>query len=384
MKTTYCCILESSDGGILHARQFIDAYKKNGGDIKFVHQEPIYLSRHYDGMPKLKFILAKLLWLYANFLFLWKCLASVIKQKPDVIVLRHNPIHDTLFCQQILGLFFPVLLEVNAVNEIESGTTSINTRIKLDRLAIATANHIFVVSDPIKLFLTQRGYCHADKISVIPNGVDELTFNPDIYTNSSLRNSLGMDANTFVIGFVGNFKKWHGIGNVVEAAKACKGLLANHIFLIVGDGEARASYENEVNQFHLSDTVKFVGRVPHGKIPEYLSIMDVVLSLHCEEPPNRKIDFHGSPLKLFEYMAMNKAIVASPVGQIKSIIQNGINGFLVKGEDSEAVKNTLLELGNNSELRYQLGNNARKTALEHYTWSRNASAVEALCHSISR
>lgn len=384
MKVAYCFILERTDGGIIHARHFIEAYRQNGGQIRPIHQEPTYLSNRFNDKPLLKFLLAKTIWIFSNVRLMLKCIYCIISEKPDVFIFRHSLTHDNLLALNLVRLFFPVLLEVNAINEIESGTTSLRTRIKFDKLAISNANHLFVVSEPIKKFIVERNYCVSDKISIIPNGVNENIFNPATYTDSNLKADLGISPDSFIVGFIGNFKKWHGIGNVIAAAKACKDVLGNHIFLIVGDGATRSEYEAEVMDKGLTSTVKFIGRIPHDSVPAYLSIMDVVLSLHRQEPSNRKLDFHGSPLKLFEYMSMSKPVIASPVGQIKLVIKNGINGFLIKGEDSEAVKNTLLELQNQPHFRRQLGNNARITILESYTWRHNATIVEVLCRSIRR
>lgn len=378
MRIMYCCLLKKSDGGMIHADQFVSAFRKNGHEVVLIHQQPLYLPAFFSKLPWMKYILAKLLWALVNIWLLIRCMTSFLATRPDVLVFRHSLTHDNFLARFVLGMFRPMVLEVNAVNEIETATSSVRTRVALDRLAISQADRIFVVSEPIEKFLVERNYCPKEKVAVIPNGVDEEVFDPARYP-ATIKQQLGISADTFVVGFIGNFKKWHGVGNVINAAKACKGELNNTVFLIIGDGALRAQYEKEVTDAGLQDYIRFLGRVKHAEIPYYLVIMDVVLSLHYKEPENAEMEFHGSPLKIFEYMAMARPIIASPVGQVKSLIRHEHNGMLIDGENSEAIKSALVLLRQNSDFRQQLGRNARATILKEYTWRQNARRVEVLC-----
>jgi glycosyltransferase involved in cell wall biosynthesis len=223
-------------------------------------------------------------------------------------------------------------------------------------------------------------YCSPDKISIIENGVDEDRFDPNAKFQD-LRSRFGISPETFVLGFIGSMKRWHGVGNIIRVAEFCKNKLANHLFVIVGDGDLKTEYEAQVKALGLNDTVKFIARISHDDVPSYLSFMDVVLSLHYKQCDNA-IEFHGSPLKIFEYMAMEKPIIAAPLGQIKELIVSGDNGLLLDGENAEGICKVLLQLEKDKSYRQKLGGRARQNVIESHTWKINAKKVEELCQDI--
>src|SRR5204863_4477838 len=114
--------------------------------------------------------------------------------------------------------------------------------------------------------------------------------------------------------------------------------------------------------------------VPHEEIPRYLGVMDVALA-----PYPALEDFYYSPLKLFEYMAAGKAVVASNTGQVAQIIHHGVTGLLYEPGDRAGLLRCLRELRRNPALRQELGRNARR-ACEAFTWERNAARVLEWVH----
>ena len=89
--------------------------------------------------------------------------------------------------------------------------------------------------------------------------------------------------------------------------------------------------------------------------------------------------FHGSALKIFEYMAMAKPVIAPPMGQICELIENGVSGYLVESDNSKQIAKIIEDLYRNPNLCRQLGTNARKRVIESYTWQINADRVRRLC-----
>jgi glycosyltransferase involved in cell wall biosynthesis len=381
MRILYCYILDKRDGGMIHANEFINAYKKLGNEIHVVGQNVSYLPAIFTKLKYIKLALARLIWIAVNIIYCLKVLSGVITVRPEAIVIRHAPNHTTLLAQIISSLFCPILLEVNAVNEIEGGISVSSFKRKLDKIAINNAKRIFVVAEPIMNFLVDNQYCDRNVISIIENGVDEEKFSPDNYS-SDLRSELGIANDVFIIGFVGSMKKWHGVSNILNVAKKCHLRLGNHVFLIVGDGELRSAYELEAIENNLGEIVRFIGRIKHEDIPKYLSIMDVVLSLHYKQPDDSTIQFHGSPLKIFEYMAMARPIIASPVGQIAEVIEHGKSGFLIDGEASDDICSELVKLETNIDYRLTMGASARSRVISKYTWKINARKVRDLCRDM--
>ena len=109
-------------------------------------------------------------------------------------------------------------------------------------------------------------------------------------------------------------------------------------------------------------------------IGHYLSASDILVSPQVPNPDGTP--FFGSPTKLFEYMAMGKAIVASDLDQIGSILSSGDDSILFKPGDSDELASAILILSSDPSMRARLGNNARKKAIRDYSWDKHVQAVD--------
>lgn len=236
---------------------------------------------------------------------------------------------------------------------------------RFERLNLCSAAFIFTVSEVERRNLIQAGV-DAEKIIVNPNGVDGYRFHP-CTGGAEIRRRLKIDQQ-IVIGFLGTFGPWHGAPVLAEAATR---LSANCHLLFIGDGDERPVTEEKLGEA-ISRTT-FVGRIAHSEVPAYLDACDILVAPHV--PANDGSDFFGSPTKLFEYMAMEKAVIASHLGQIADVLTNGENGLLVPPNDSAALAAAIEKLANDEGLRLRLGRAARQTVMENYTWRDNAARV---------
>jgi glycosyltransferase involved in cell wall biosynthesis len=172
-----------------------------------------------------------------------------------------------------------------------------------------------------------------------------------------------------VVGFVGSFKAWHGVDFLLEAFKWLRGEDPSYHLLLVGDGPMRAKLEEETRRLGLQEAVTLIGSVPHEEIPRYLALMDVAVA-----PYPTLHDFYFSPLKLYEYMAGGRAVVASRIGQVAEVITDGFTGLLYEPGNEEALLDCIRRLRADEGLRRELGNNARMACSKN-TWRRNAERV---------
>ena len=117
----------------------------------------------------------------------------------------------------------------------------------------------------------------------------------------------------------------------------------------------------------------FAGQVEHKKVPALLDACDILLSPHV--PMTDGSEFFGSPTKLFEYMAIGKAIVASRLGQIAEVLDDEETALLVEPENARQLADAILRLSDSRELRERLGAAARRVAVERHTWKQNAQRV---------
>jgi glycosyltransferase involved in cell wall biosynthesis len=241
---------------------------------------------------------------------------------------------------------------------------------RYERLNLEAAARIFVVSEVERRNLEARGVA-ADKIVLNPNAVDVEIFRPGI-DGTQMRDALGFSNKDCVAGFVGTFGPWHG---VVQLAQAIKSIPANVPirFLLVGSGSLHGEVERLLTAERESGRVIFTGAVAHERVPALLDACDILVAPHV--PLADGSDFFGSPTKIFEYMAMGKAIVASRLGQIGEVLSDQETALLVEAGNVGQLTAALVRVTEAPELRARLGANARETAVKNHTWGHNARSV---------
>ena len=200
------------------------------------------------------------------------------------------------------------------------------------------ADQIITVSDPTKENLVENWGVPAEKIKVIPNGVNVAHFQQPVDT-AKVRAEFGL-GDAPVIMFVGGFQRWHGLDKLLEALALVTKILPEVRLLLVGDGPARPFVEENIHRLDLEKFVTITGFLSHARIPQLLAVADVVTVPYPKLPQ----EMWFSPLKLYEYMAAGKAIVASSAGQIKNVIRHDENGLLVTPGDVADLAQACLHL----------------------------------------
>jgi glycosyltransferase involved in cell wall biosynthesis len=241
----------------------------------------------------------------------------------------------------------------------------------VEREVFNQANAVFAVSTEVRDYVMSRG-CKGEYAHVLPNGVDSENFRPDIAPE-------GIDrlAGRFVLGFVGSLKPWHGIEYLMSAFHALAQTDSCYHLMIVGDGPLRGWIEGYAAGAGITDQITITGWAEYARLPGLLTAMDVAVA-----PYPALDDFYFSPLKLYEYMAAGLPVVASHIGQIANVINDGHNGILVKPGDAEGLMVALERLRCNRHMRKEIGKAARSTA-EARTWQDNAKQViNTLCPDI--
>jgi len=246
-----------------------------------------------------------------------------------------------------------------------------------EEVSISAAFLIVVVSDALRDELFQRGV-PPERILVNPNAVDPAIFQPGCGGREA-RSELGFTQDEVVVSFVGSFSYWHGIGvlqqailRLMERGKGCPSL-GKLRFLLVGDGLLQGQVRQALREYEQSGVVVFTGLLPHDSIPRLLDASDVLVSPHVPMPDGSR--FFGSPTKLFEYMAMGKAIVASNLDQLSQVLDHGTTAWLVPPGNEVELAAAIEMLANDPELRRRLGQNACATILDRHTWRVNAARV---------
>jgi len=230
----------------------------------------------------------------------------------------------------------------------------------LERIAFESAQMIVTNSEELRQQLIVAGVATA-KIVAVPNGVDT-----DMFSPNGKKRPETMEGK-IVIGFVGSLKAWHGIDLLVSAFRQLAVDPRLHL-LVVGDGPMAKPLKRLSDEF--PGRITLSGTVPLESVPSYIGYMDVAVAPY---PPMER--FYFSPLKVLEYMASGKAVVASNIGQIAEMIRDGQTGLLVSPGDVSAFVSAVSRLTANEQLRRTIGDQAAVEAGRKHTWTQRASEI---------
>jgi glycosyltransferase involved in cell wall biosynthesis len=366
-----------SGGATTHTAGFINAAARLGAQVSIISNDRLagvdeakvsiqLIEPEPLGLTRAAFDLRN------GMLFTDRAAAEIENQPPDFIYQRYSRFNWS-GVEASLRARRPLFLEYNG-SEVWMAKHWGRLRLgnlleRCERLNLAAATRIFVVAEVERNNLINAGV-PAEKIVVNPNGVDVEEFRSDV-GRDAIRRQLGVADDTPLAGFVGTFGPWHGVLTLAEAIAL---LPENGVrFLFVGAGMFRDEVERIISEAGRSQQVIFAGQVEHKKVPALLDACDILLSPHV--PMTDGSEFFGSPTKLFEYMAMGKAIVASRLGQIAEVLDDEETALLVEPGDARQLADAILRLHNSRELRERLGAAARRVAVERHTWKQNAQRV---------
>ncbi|MGI9405119.1 MAG: glycosyltransferase family 4 protein [Hyphomicrobiaceae bacterium] len=269
---------------------------------------------------------------------------------------------------QRLGI--PCVVEVNAPLRLEQQRyrklVMSDVAEKLERDVFSLADIVVCVSEDVRDYAVSHG-ATPSAAHVMANAVDLARFNPQ----ASPANVPGASLRP-LIGFVGSLKPWHGIQDLLEAFRLLRMTMDAPRLLIVGDGPMRSWIEGFAQGAGLIDDVLQTGWAPYSDLPSLIRRMHVATA-----PYPVLEECYFSPLKVFEYMAVGRPIVASNIGQVGELIEDGCNGILTKPGDPESLAAALRNLLVDKTLASTLGANAAVSA-QQFTWAKNAARVEAL------
>ena len=259
----------------------------------------------------------------------------------------------------------PIIYELNDATFIDR-----IRELKLAKLATLIEKYIFVNADAL---LVVTGYFRnliiesgipEEKIFVMPNAANPNVFSTDV-SSEEVASKFKLEGKT-VIGYTGSLASYHGMEILFELIEGIVSRKKEVVFLIVGDYKKLGPnwlrfIENN------NDKVKLVGTVSHNEIPKYIAAMDIAVL------PNS--NSHGSPMKIFEYMVMGKAVVAPRLPPLKEVVTDGVDGLLFTPNDKIDLKNKIIQLIDNEDLRMQLGRSAKDTVKAHHTWDKNIEKI---------
>lgn len=298
------------------------------------------------------------------------------EQRPAIIHAASNHWNGLTAVKTARKLGIPSIYEVRGLWEVTRGSRNPEwaksnmyryiARMEAD--AAKGATKVFAITAALKGEMVRRGV-EAEKISIVPNGVDSSRFTP-IPRDEELAQELGLVGKT-VIGYVGSVLDYEGIELLIEAAERMSRSREDFHVLIVGDGAELEKFQSHVTENCLEHVVTFTGRVPHEDVERFYSLIDITPFPRMPLPVCEMV----SPLKPFEAMAMGKAVVASNVAALEEIVTPGMNGLLHEKGSSESLQEQIQRLLDDKALREVLGTQARDWVVKERDWSALATSI---------
>jgi glycosyltransferase involved in cell wall biosynthesis len=268
----------------------------------------------------------------------------------------------------------PVVVEVNAplvTEQAEFRALALAEEARaIEAEVFRRATALAVVSDELVPYVTAKG-ASPGRVHVIRNAVDTALFKTQVPPASIP----GIPAGAFVVGFSGSLKAWHGLSTLLPAFRRLRDRLPAAHLLVVGEGPLKAWVEGYAEGAGLAPHVTLTGWVGHDDLPALIARMDVATA-----PYPAAEGHYFSPLKLYEYLAMGRPVVASRIGQTAQVLDGTGAAVLVPPGDAETLAEALLRVAQDPALAARLSQNAAAEGRRH-DWADNARAVMALVPS---
>ena len=374
MKILYHHRTLSKDGQNVHIEELIAAFRRAGHEVMVVgpaaHKEAEFGS---DGgfLSKLRAALprgiAEFLEFGYSFVAFSKLWSAYRAFKPDVLYERYNLyMLAGAWLRALTGL--PFIVEINAPLVLER---SREPGLSLKWFARFCERYVWRKADlalPVTEVLSrqvQAAGVRSTSIRVMHNGIDLHHFAAN-QNGEKIRARYGFE-NKIVIGFTGFIREWHGLPAVIEVMKQLRSGY-DVAFLVVGEGPGRKGLEDAAREHGLA--VAVTGVVARADIPDHVAAFDIALQPKATE--------YASPLKVFEYMGLARAIIAPAQLNIREILTDHQDALLFAPDDVESFSTVLRQLIEDADLRARIGAAASATIhARDFTWDGNARRITA-------
>ena len=364
MRILYSHRIASRDGQGVHLDELVRAFREAGHEVRVVGPrsfERAELGEGGSASDRLRAVLPGWAGELAELLYAapawWRLRTAARQFKPDLVYERYNLFH---LAGALLRGPAPFYLEVNAPIAAER-TEHAKLRLRrlahrLERWTWRRATRVLPVTSVLAADIAAAGIPRA-RIKIVPNGVVLAPFEEPTPTPSL----------PVTLGFVGFVRTWHGMDAILRAIAADKTGPACQLVL-VGDGPARPELEALAATLGIAGQVRFTGVVEHARIPAAVAQFDIAL-----QP---RVVAYASPLKIFDYMAAARAIVAPDQPNIREILEHGRTALLFDPARPGAMWAAIRQLAADPALRERLGAAARaELVARDYTWAGNARRI---------
>jgi len=280
-------------------------------------------------------------------------------------------IHAQTRVAHVIGFFVSKLCRAGFVTTCHGFFTRRIGRVLLP----AWGDRVIAISEAVQEHLVKDFHVKRDRISLIHNGIDVKKFLKDFSQKEKddLKDRFGLRKDHSIVGTVARFTPDKGHDVLLYALYEILKEKPNVQMAFVGDGKERPRIMDLTQRLNLSENVIFVK--PQINTVNILSIIDVFMFT-----PRRK---EGFGIGLLEALASGKPVVATNVGGISSIIEDGVNGFLVEPSRPELLVKPTLRLLKDKELYHKMSQAGREKVIERFSINGMANRVQTLYKEVA-
>lgn len=371
---------EAPTGYGSHMRGMVNGFREEGHTVEILvlgnkTQATNSSTQTYSFKSILKNVLPKILWRTLKEIqqirfdkYAEKELQKAISfHKPDIVYERAAWLSSGSV--QVLKQFnIKHIVEINApfeeeVKEFEKASSFISFlgKMKLKQL-LQSANLVAPITSSLQTYLVDRYQVNAGKCIVVPNAIEKNEIKITDSRVEEIRKTFELTHKT-VIGFVGSIFPYHGVDRLIQAASSLN--QKDIALLIVGDGYLLPELKEQARSLGLASHIHFTGSVPKEDVYNYIAAMDVVTLPNTE--------WYCSPVKLFEYGALGKVILAVNEAGVSDVMTD-TDGVLFENNEQdfqEALKHTTSNLNELKEKAHAF----QQRILSNHTWSANARQI---------
>jgi glycosyltransferase involved in cell wall biosynthesis len=386
MKILYITLenLSLHKGSVVHIKEIVNGLREAGHQVGLVaiSSEQPENADHFYNLNMMTCFISRLFRLKKQPLFVSSIMLFLylLKILPQYDIIYARDFHTVIIALLPRIIFKKKLVfEINGIahEEQKLKSHSILNRIlvsfirKAEEMATKYSERIISVTPHIGTYLIENYKCAPDKVIIIGNGVNLKKFYPirDETLLEQWRKKVGISKEEIIIVFVGNLAPWQGVETLIEVAPLLLRKIRNIRFLIIGDGILKKPFEAKVNSLGVSDHFVFTGMVIYKEVPLYINIADICVL------PKKRLKSGYSPIKLYEYMACGKPVVASRVEGLEFIEEEG-TGRLTEPEDIINLEKTLYNLIKEPQERLRMGGKGFQIARERFSWKSRVTQIE--------
>ncbi len=205
---------------------------------------------------------------------------------------------------------------------------------------------------------------HIENVVYIPNGVNIPKINNKHINSKNIK---------FI--FVGRLEDQKGLNYLIDAVKEVIKSNKDFEILLIGEGSKRKELQKQINNLRLGNYFNFLGSKTNEEVMNYYSKSNVFILLSIWE---------GLPITLLEAMSFGLPVIVTDVGGISKVCTNNKDALIISSKNTEAIKDAMIKLIENKELRKKLGENGRKLVEQKYTWEKVEKDVEKVYRSVLR